>query len=195
MKKILLIAAALIMLSGCTILEQASQANTLRKCDFTLQKTSHLTIAGVDLEGKKEWSDFSFGEALQLTMALSKEELPASVRVHLQAENPNSSTAGMNKLSWKLLIDNQLMTTGLLQESFSIAPDGGITEIPLDVQFDLRKLFTGDSGKALMNLVSNMTGDSGQRSEVAMKLTPSIRVGDRFISYPGEITVRHSLGK
>lgn len=195
MKKILFIALGLMMLSGCTLLEQASQVNTLRKCEFYLQKTSHLTIAGVEMEGKQEWSDFSFGEAMQLTMALSGDELPAAIRVHLLAENPNNKTAGMNKLSWKLFIDDALMTTGLLDEGFTIAPNGGQTEIPLDVQFDLRKLFAGDSGKALMNLIAGMTGGSSQSSEVAMKLSPSIRVGNRELQYPGEITVRHSVGK
>ncbi|HKK09987.1 MAG TPA: LEA type 2 family protein [Bacteroidales bacterium] len=181
--------------SSCTVLEQVSQVQTLSKCDFELHSANQFEIAGITMDDKKDWSDFTFQETLRLTMMLTKNEIPASIRVNLKATNPNGSVAGMNKLEWKMLIDEQEMTGGLLNESFTIPANGGTTMIPVDVSFDLRKMFSGESSKALMNLIANLTGSGGQTSNLAMKLSPSIRVGDRLLQYPGYITVRHQVGK
>lgn len=197
MKKtfILLFAIVLFVAPGCDVLEQVAEMQTLSKCGFKLQKTSDLTVAGISLEGKKDWSDFSIQEAFQMTMALTKSEIPASIRVHLKATNPNSSAAGMSKMDWKLLIDDQELTAGVMNERVSIPANGGTAMIPLDVNFDLRKLFAGKSGKAFMNLIKNITDDNDEKSEVAMKLSPSISVGSRMIQYPGYITVKKEVGK
>jgi len=128
-------------------------------------------------------------------MALNRNEIPASIRVNLEARNPNSSVAGMNRLDWRLLIDNELMTSGVFNESIRIPPNGGSAEIPMDLNFDLRQLFSSENKNALMNLISNLTGESEKSSEVAMELSPSIKVGERMIQYPGDITVRHTVGK
>lgn len=194
-KLLILFSAIVILMQGCTVLDQMSQLNTLAKCDFKFVEANHVTIAGVEMDDKQQWSDFSFQETLQLTMTLAKDEIPASLIVHLKAENPNDKVAGMNKLNWELFIDDESMTAGILEESFTIPPNGGTTMIPLEVSFDLRKLFSGSSGKAMMNLVANITGEGKEPSELAMKLMPTIRVGDRLLQYPGSITVKHQVGK
>ncbi len=195
MKRIFILFSVALLLSSCTILDQASQMERLSKCHFDLINTSNLTIAGVSMEGKNRWEDFSFQDALNLTMALNRDEIPASIRVHLEARNPNSTIAGMNRLNWKLFIDSELMTSGVFEESVRIPPNGGTAEIPMDLNFDLRQLFSGESKNTLMNLISNLTGGRGESSEIAMKLSPSIKVGERMIQYPGDITVRHTVGK
>lgn len=195
MKKSILLLSVVLIFNSCTILEQAAQMERLSKCEFELINTSNLTVAGVNMEGKNSWDDFSFQDALNLTMALTKDEIPASIRVNLEARNPNSSVAGMNRLDWRLLIDNELMTSGVFNESIRIPPNGGTAEIPMDLNFDLRQLFSSENKNALMNLISNLTGESEKSSEVAMKLSPSIKIGERMIQYPGDITVRHRVGK
>ena len=195
MKKSIIFLFMVLTFSSCTILEQAAQMERLSKCQFELINTSNLTVAGVKMEGKNNWGDFSFQDALNLTMALTKDEIPASIRVHLEARNPNSSVAGMNQLDWRLLIDNKLMTKGVFEESVRIPPNGGMAEIPMDLNFDLRQLFSSENKNALMNLISSLTGESGKSSEIAMKLSPSIKIGERMLQYPGDITVKHTVGK
>lgn len=195
MKKSILLLSVMLTFNSCIILEQAAQMERLSKCEFELINTGNLTVAGVNMEGKNSWDDFSFQDALNLTMALTKDEIPASIRVNLEARNPNSSVAGMNRLDWRLLIDNELMTSGVFNESIRIPPNGGTAEIPMDLNFDLRQLFSSENKNALMNLISNLTGESEKSSEVAMKLSPSIKIGERMIQYPGDITVRHRVGK
>lgn len=195
MKKSILLLSVMLTFNSCIILEQAAQMERLSKCEFELINTGNLTVAGVNMEGKNSWDDFSFQDALNLTMALTKDEIPASIRVNLEARNPNSSVAGMNRLDWQLLIDNELMTSGVFNESIRIPPNGGTAEIPMDLNFDLRQLFSSENKNALMNLISNLTGESEKSSEVAMKLSPSIKIGERMIQYPGDITVRHRVGK
>lgn len=194
-KPLIFLFITIFALQGCTVLDQMSQMQTLAKCDFEFIEADQITIAGVSMDDKKQWSDFSFQETLQLTMTLAKNEIPTSFVVHLMAENPNKNTAGMNRLNWELFIDEESITAGILEESFTIPPNGGTTMIPLEISFDLRKLFSGSSGRAMMNLVSNLQGKGQDPSKLAMKLVPTIRVGEKMIQYPGAVTVRHQVGK
>lgn len=186
---------AMLLFSSCSVLEQMDEMQQLSKCEFELLNVENLTIAGVSMEGKQDFSDFSFGEAAQLTMALAGKEIPADFTVNLQATNPNDRRAAMNRLEWKALIDGNEVTQGVVEKRVEIAPNGGSSTIPVEVNVDVKKILTGESGKALMNLVANINGRGSQPSEVSMKLSPSIKVGQRMLQYPGYITVNNQVGK
>jgi LEA14-like dessication related protein len=152
-------------------------------------------VAGIRMDDKKTFSDFNFSQAAQLTMALVKDELDAEITVHLAVTNPNSAKASMNELSWILILDEQEMSSGLIDQYVEIPANGGTATIPVTVGFNLKQLFSGNSGKAFMNLVSNVMGQGQQPSNLSMKLKPSIRVGSQSLSYPGYITIKNTVGK
>ncbi len=180
---------------SCSILEQMDEMKQFSRCDFKIKEVNSLTIAGFDMEGKRNFSDFSFAETMQLTTALASDDLPAQFTVNLKAENPNSTKASMNKLEWKLFVDDRQMTQGLVDEYIEIPPDGGSAIVPVKASVNLKELLTGQSGKALMNLVANISGKGAKPSKVSMKLSPSIRVGNHMLDYPGYITVNSEVGK
>jgi len=183
----------LLMNSSCSILEQVDEMKQLSRCEFKLTGVHKLNIAGVDMEGKRSFSDFSFTETAQISTALAKDKLPADFTVSLKATNPNSAKASMNSLDWKLLVDDQHLTEGTIDRYIEIPPNGGEADIPLNVSVDLKSLLSGKSGKAVMNLVANITGYGSNSSEVSMKLSPSIRVGNKMLQYPGYITIEQTV--
>lgn len=184
-----------LMNPSCTILDQVDEMNQFSRCEFKIKDVQQLNIAGVDMEGKHSFSDFSFIEMSRLTTALAGDKLPADFTVKLKARNPNSTKASMNKLDWKLLLDNRYMTEGTIDKYIEIPPDDGEADVPVKVSVDLKEILSGESGKALMNLVANITGQGSNSSNVSMKLSPSIRVGNRMLQYPGYITIEHQVGK
>lgn len=186
---------AMVFFSSCTVLEQMNEIQQLSKCEFEIENVENITIAGVSMEGKQTFSDFNFGEAAQLTMALAGKEIPAEFTVNLQATNPNDRRAAMNRLECKALIDGNEVTQGVVEKRVEIAPNGGESNIPVDVYLDVKKVLSGASGKALMNMVANINGQGDQPSEVSMKLSPSIKVGKHMLQYPGYITVNNQVGK
>jgi LEA14-like dessication related protein len=184
-----------VFLNSCDVLTQMDEMSRFSKCDFQIDNVDNFEVAGIRMDDKKTFADFNFSQAAQLTMALAREELDAEITVHLKATNPNSAKASMNALSWILLLDGQEMASGLLDRYIEIPANGGTTDIPVSIGFDLKKLFTGQSGNALMNLVSNIMGQGQEPSNLSMKLKPSIRVGSQSLAYPGFITIKNTVGK
>ncbi|MCF8232534.1 MAG: hypothetical protein K9J27_10130 [Bacteroidales bacterium] len=179
--------------SSCSILNQMEDMKRFSEVRFKIKDINELTIAGVDMTGKRSFSDFTFTETARLTSKLAADELPAQFTVLLQATNPNDKRAAMNRLEWRLLIDKQQISTGAIEEYVAIPPGGSKTIVPVKVNVDVRQLLTGKSGKALMNLVSNITGQGSQPSELSMELSPSIKVGNQMLDYPGTITVKNRV--
>lgn len=195
-RKLFFVLITVILLAGwsCGILDQMEDMKRFSEVRFKIKDINELTIAGVDMTGKRSFSDFTFTETARLTSKLAADELPAQFTVLLQATNPNNKKAAMNRLEWRLLVDKQQLTTGTIEEYVEIPPDGSKTNVPVKVNVDVIKLLTGKSGKALMNLVSNITGQGSQPSELSMELSPSIKVGNQMLDYPGTITVKNRVG-
>ncbi len=93
-----------------------------------------------------------------------------------------------------MLLDQHKITNGVVNQKVNI-PAHGSTVIPMTVSFNLRSLFSGNNKNSFMNVINSLTGKNGKTSEVALKLIPSIAVGNQMIEYPGEITVKHTIGK
>lgn len=191
--KLLMVAG--LFISSCSVIEQINQMKQFTNCEFKINTINQLRIAGVSMEGKKKISDFTFAETIRLTNALAKDEIPATFTIRLEAINPNSKKAAMNQLDWKLLIDQQQVAKGIIEKQIVIPPNGRKTDFSLPVSVNLKEVLTGKSGQALMNLIADITGQGSGKSELSMKLSPSIRVGNQMLKYPGYVTVKHQVEK
>ncbi|MCF8308542.1 MAG: LEA type 2 family protein [Bacteroidales bacterium] len=188
------ITAILLAGSSCSILNQMEEMKRFSEVRFEIEAVNNLTIAGVDMTGKQSFSDFTFTETARLTSKLAAEELPAQFTVLLKAKNPNNKRASMNRMDWKMFVDKQQVATGMIDEYVEIPPDESETHVPVKVNVDIKNLISGESGKALMNLVSHITGRGAEPSELSMELSPSIKVGNQMLDYPGSITVKNRVG-
>ena len=189
-----LITAILLAGSSCSILNQMEEMKRFSEVRFKIEAINDLTIAGVDMTGKQSFSDFTFTETARLTSKLAADEIPAQFTVLLKATNPNNKRASMNRMDWKVFVDKQQVATGMIDEYVEIPPDGSETHVPVIVNVDVKNLISGESGKALMNLVSHITGQGSEPSELSMELSPSIKVGNQMLDYPGSITVKNRVG-
>ncbi|MCF8388373.1 MAG: hypothetical protein K9G58_00045 [Bacteroidales bacterium] len=192
--KILLVLLMIFSLHACDVLQQAQQMYTLSKCDFRLSTIENIRLSGVNVQNKDQFSDLSLSDITQLTMAFVNKEMPLDFRLNIETKNPNQQTAALNKLDWILFIDDIEMTKGTTNQRIEIPPNGGINDLPLNINVDLFNVLSGESKDAIINFGLNLAGQGNQPTRVKVKAKPTVIVAGRSIDYPGYITINNEFG-
>ena len=179
---------------GCDVIQQAQQAATLTKCDFRIRSAENIKVAGINVQNYQSVKDLNIADLAKLTRAVAQSSFPLSLQLNLEGRNPNTTSAGLNKIDYILFIDDIQMTTGSLAKSFVIPPNNGSTIIPLQFNLDLKKILQGKTLDAMMNFGFNLAGVGNKPTRISIKLKPTINVGARQLVYPGYITVGTNFG-
>jgi len=197
MKKIISITAILISLifvSGCDILDQARQVAMLSKCQFKLSSVDQLRLAGVNIQQIHKLSDLTMMDAAKITTAAAiGGTLPLNFTLNVEAKNPNSTTAGLTKLDWILLIDDIEMVSGVNNQHVQIPANGGTAILPLTIGIDLKQALKGKSADAIANFGLNLAGAGNRPTRITLKAKPTIMVGSQSIAYPGYLTIQNEF--
>ncbi|MBW6492671.1 MAG: hypothetical protein K0B15_15920 [Lentimicrobium sp.] len=197
MKKLTSLSVILIItifMSGCEILNQAQQMTNLTKCEFRLSSVDQLRLAGVDIQQINQLSDLRLMDAAKITAAAaSGGSLPLNFTLNVEAKNPNTAMAGLNRLDWILLIDDIEMVSGVNDQRVQIPANGGTTNIPLTIGINLKEALKGKSADAIANFGLNLAGTGNRPTRITLKAKPTIMVGSQTISYPGYLTVQNEF--
>lgn len=198
MKRKIWFSAGLLVLSlglaGCAdVLKQLNQMAALTKCQFRLASVQNTSLAGVPIQSASK-GELNPLTLLKVQQAFSTGTLPLQFTLNIEAKNPNASSAGMSRLEWIALVDGSQLTSGVLEQTVTIPPNGGVGTLPLVVHLDLKKALSGKSLDSLLNLALNIAGEGQQPTHVTLKLKPSIRVGTQTLLYPDYVTVDHQFG-
>ena len=189
MKKILVLVVVLIAFSSCDVLQQAQQMATLAKCDFRLKTIENTSLAGVNIQRIQHLSDVKLMDAARITSAYAGQSLPLTFTLNVEARNPNSGTASMQRLDWILYIDNIEMANGTNTQPISIPGNQGTAIVPLQITTDLKKSLSGKSGDAILNFGFNLAGAGNTPTRITLKAKPTITIGGFQVAYPGYISV------
>jgi hypothetical protein len=173
------------LVSSCATL---SQVAALRKVDFSLDRMSGATIAGVRLEGKRSYSDLSALEIARLVGAVTAKNVPLVMTVHVRAENPadNRVTARLVQFDWTLYVKDLETVSGRMTQEY-LFPPGQATDVPVAVQLDLWHFF-GGRAQDLFDLAMSAAGVGGP-TNISLKATPTIQTPIGPIRYPTPITI------
>lgn len=182
MRKLLLLFCLLFFLHGCTSLTKLS---AFSQCEFRLYGLSEPLLCGIDLSHKRSWKDFSFNEGQRIALYLLGSHLPFDVTAIVEVRNPGSTTAAVNAIQWKLMVDNTRLAMGSVNEAVVVPPSGGRVLVFVPVHADLIDLLEGDNPSTMMNFVLNMLNSGNESTELSLKIKPSIAVGSRSVRYPG----------
>jgi hypothetical protein len=178
--------------TGCAeMMDQINKMANFTKCQFRLVSVDQTTLAGVPIQGLSA-SDISLVNMAKLTAAFASGKLPLNFTLNLEAKNPNTSSAGMNKMEWIALMDDNELTSGLLEKAVDI-PANGVGAIPLVVGLDLKKTLSGKTLNSLLNLALNVAGEGTSPSKLTMKVKPSMTVAGQELVYPDYVTISHEF--
>ncbi len=180
--------------TACDVLNQVQQMATLAKCEFRLSSVDQLRLAGVNIQQVKQLSDLKVMDAAKITTAaISGGSLPLNFTLNVEAKNPNSAIAGLNRLEWTLLIDDIEMVSGVNDNRVQIPANGGTAVIPLTIGVDLKQALKGKSADAIANFGLNLAGAGNKPTRITLKAKPYISVGSQTIAYPGVLTVQNEF--
>lgn len=193
-KKIALFLLVVVGSNACGVFKQLNELKSFAQCDFRLKTVENTTLAGVNVQQVRSLSDLNFLQAGKLTAAYASGSLPLDLTLNIEVKNPNANPAAMNKLEWIMLIDDVEITTGTLNERTQIAPNNGVTALPIHIRTDIRKALAGKSAESTINFGMNLAGQGNRPSRITLKVKPSIMVGSTAVNYPGYISVTNEFG-
>lgn len=192
----LLAAITILSLStiSCSALKDFSRTMTnLSRLKFKLESVDNFHLAGIPLENK---SNISLMDGANLLAAFSRNELPSSFSLNIEAQNPNDGTGGTPKasstltsLAWTLIVDNTLTVNGNIDDPIVIPGTGQNTIIPLKINLDMFKFFKDKGYESIVNLALAIGGAGGSPSRLTLRVKPTVQTEFGPISYPNAIDV------
>lgn len=189
MKKILSICIALIVLSGCGVNKQAQQIAALEKCTYKLLSAEQITVGGTNIGSIMNLEELNLASLPGLALGLLTQDVPLKAKLNLEIKNPTTTAAAINDFEYKVLINNQELATGLVNQLVEVQP-GGTTVVPVNInlnayQFISNKQVMQDIG-AFLQAGSDSTEKKGL---LTLKIKPSIKVAGALVKYPGFFTI------
>jgi hypothetical protein len=173
---------------------QVKQLTNLLNCDFRVSSVDNINMAGIDVQKIKTFTDLKFTDGAKLLAAVAQGTLPLNLTVNIEAKNPNTQMAALNKLDWILLIDDIEMANGSTTKRVEVPPNNGTGIFPIQMTSDLTKVLSGQSAKSIVNFGLNLAGYGSRPTRIAVKAKPTILVGGAAIMYPGYITIKSEYG-
>jgi hypothetical protein len=177
--------------TGCATLNQFA---ALQDVAFSLDGVSGVRLAGVDLDRVRSYEDLGFQDVARLVAAVSQNELPLDLTLHVGAENPhdNDTDARLTRMDWTLLLENRETLSGILEDEILLRP-GVPQDIPVTVSLNLVDFFEG-SAQDLFELGLSLAGQGGAAKEVALRFSPTVNTPLGPMTYPQPITIRRTVG-
>lgn len=189
------VAIATVALAGavgaCATIQQLA---ALRSVDFSIDRTSRVRVAGVDVSQVRSFADLSVVDAGAVVGAVARGELPLDMTVHVRAENPaeNGVTARLIRMDWALFLEERKTVSGVIDGPV-VLPPGAPTDVPVDVHLDLIEFFEG-SARDLFDLTLRLTGLGGEPKDISIEALPTIETSVGPIRYPSPIRIRTRIG-
>lgn len=186
--------ALVLNFTGCgTVGNDIAGAYNMTQCKYTYNSVSDVSVSGINLSTGSGLSPINLVKLSTILTGGTPSSLPLNFTVNMNVTNPNQSTAMLNRLQYDVSIDNIHFTSGSLDQPVSIAA-GATQTLPLAVGLDVANLMKSNSQSALLNIVRNIAGISGEKSTVSLSLRPTFNIGGQPITSPIAFPVTFSFG-
>jgi len=192
--RIALLLCALVLVvcivEGCSVIRQIQETKNFTRCEFRLSTVENITLAGINVQRIKSTRDLTLSDGARFARALTQPQLPLNLTLNVEVKNPNAETASLNRLEWRLFIDDVDLLNGLVEEKVSVAGNGGISTLPLKISVDLKKALSGRSAEAIGNFALNLAGEGNKPTRLMLRIKPTIDVLGYPVEYPDYFEVR-----
>lgn len=195
MKKLFLLCFSVIVFAGCTGLnKQVNQIKALEDCKFAVSSVDSVTVASVNVKDIMGKDKMDLAKMPRLALALLRKNIPLKGRVNLVINNPSNKLAAINQFEYKILVKNQELAGGVVNQKISVAPNGGTTTVSIPVNSNIYNVLSDDKAmNAIADFLIEGGGDDANRKEkkgiVTIKIKPTLDWGNKQITYPGYITI------
>ena len=181
---------AAILVAGCGLNKQARQIEALEKCTYEISSADSIYLAGRDVSALVKNRNFNLSNVPELALALFRKNIPLKARVNLKISNPSANEAAINQFEYIVLIKNQEIANGFVNQKVVVEP-GGTTVVPVRVNSNIYSFLS--NGKTMEEILDFVRGGESGAAErkgvVTIKIKPTIDVGGKLVKYPGYITI------
>ncbi|PIW44109.1 MAG: hypothetical protein COW18_13970 [Zetaproteobacteria bacterium CG12_big_fil_rev_8_21_14_0_65_54_13] len=149
---------------------------TLSQVEFTLDHISSVKVAGIDLMRIDSPEQLNMYQIARASLALSREDLPLELTLHLRSENPqaNQIAATLTRLDWTLILDGRETISGTLHDSVRL-PAGDATDIPLRLRLNMFEFFNEKSAMDMLDMALAFAAEDGRVPQgLTLKVRPTI---------------------
>ncbi len=191
MKQKVLFIILVLFIASCA---QIKEFTNLLNCDFRLSSADNITLGGMNVQKFKSFTDLTIMDGAKLLANVASGTLPLNFTLNVEARNPNTQKAALNKLDWIAFIDDTQIATGTTTQRVEIAPNNGTGTFPIQINTDLAKLLSGQAAKNIVNFGLNLVDAGNRPTRISLKAKPTIMVGNYALQYPGYITIKKDFG-
>lgn len=174
---------------SCGVNKQAQQIKALEKCTYKVKSADNITVAGTDIKGLLNNQNINLASLPGLAFGLLRKDVPLRARLNMEITNPSGNLAAINEFEYKVLINNQELATGFVNQMVSVEPGSSVV-VPVEVNANVYQFI---SNAKVMGEISEFLRGGGSGPErkglVTLKIRPSIKVGNSLVKYPGFITI------
>lgn len=186
---VLVIIAGSFLLSGCAM-NQKAQIDALGKFNYSVESVQNMRVAGRDINSYQMDGNNALSNLPGLAIALLTKDLPLSATVNLKIANPTSTLTKINEFKYIIEMSGKPLFEGSVNENINIG-QGQSMVVPLTFSANL-------FGVAKEQGIEKVLSDIFTRESnafLALKIKPSIKIGNKNFFYPGYITVDKNFGK
>ena len=195
MKQIIYLVVISIIISSCSINKQIDQAKAFEKCKYSIISADSLYVANVDVSQALKSKNFDVIKSPRILLALLRKNVPFEGKVNLQIKNPSSAAAAIRQFEYKLLIKDQELANGFINQTIQVEP-GAETVVPIKINSNIYNFISDrETQDAILNFLSNDGSSSEKKSILTIKIRPTLGVGNKEIKYPGFITINKEITK
>ena len=197
--KLALLATPL-LLTQCGINKQVQQAKVLSKCKYAIGSADSATIARYDIQEFKEIKQLDEINPLKyprIATGLVARDVPFRANINLEIVNPTNDLAAINKFEYRLLLSGNELATGVVERRIEVPPGGGKVTVPIPVNANAYNLVANSSTRnAFIDMVRSLAGSSqASKSQITLKIKPTLMLGDKQITYPGYIDIDKDVSR
>lgn len=194
MKKIILLAVVAFTFVQCGVNKQLAQLKAFEDCKYELVSADSIYIANINVKDVIEKNDVNLAKAPKLALALLRRNVPLDAKLNLQISNPSGSVAAINQFEYKILIKNQELASGFVNQNISVAPGGGKVLVPVRISSNIYHLLADDkTQRALADFFDKPNND--RKSILTIKVRPTMDMANRKVNFPGFITIDKEITK
>lgn len=190
MKKIIALCLTALLIQGCGISKQTRQVRALEKCVYDLVSADSIYVAGTDVGGMIRERNFDLRKLPRVAFGLLRKDVPLSARLNLKISNPTDETAAINQFEYIVLIKDQQIANGFVDQKVIVEPRGS-TLTPVKLNANIYQILS--NGRTMDQIIDFIQGGTTSGTEkkgvVTIKIKPTIQVGNKLVKYPGYITI------
>ncbi len=192
MRKKLLSAVLLfaVLLGGCSVYKSLVNLSNVK---FRIKDVNEFEVLGIKISQKSGLDDLNFSDIAKLTQAKFSDSLPVSLTIDIEARNDSKGSYATSDLQivrfpFTLKIDDKKIFEGKVNRKIKIPGKNTIVTFPVNVSFDVLKVFNELSADEIISLIFDLGGKNKNLDRIKIEAEPEIQLPEGF-SFTKKVTI------